>query len=133
MTVNEPTFNTLGKILAVAAVMEIATGFALVIAPALLIPALLGMEGSTAQALGRFVGIAMLSLGIACWPAQRYTQSASSAYWAMQIYNPLAALYLAYLGAVERTGGMLLWPVAGVHLVMTLLLIGARRSSPANP
>jgi hypothetical protein len=40
----------------------------------------------------------------------------------------LIALYLAYLGIAERMGGVLLWPAVGLHVVMSLLLVGARRT-----
>lgn len=128
MVTSEITLDTLGKVLVVAALSEIAAGSALMLAPALVVPALLGVEGSgMSVALGRFVGIALLALGIACWPARGRAQGASAAYWAMQIYNPLVALYLTYLSALERMGGPLLWPVVGLHVLMTLLLVGARR------
>jgi hypothetical protein len=40
----------------------------------------------------------------------------------MLTYNFLIALFLAYLGAVERVGGILLWPAAGLHAVVALML-----------
>ncbi|MGO4391328.1 hypothetical protein AB4Z46_08240 [Variovorax sp. M-6] len=122
-------FNSLGKVLAVASVIELATGIALLIVPALGASALLGVEGAVAAALVRFVGIALLTLGIACWPMRPHARGDSAAYWAMLIYNALIALYLAYLGIAERMGGVLLWPAVGLHVVMSLLLVGARRSS----
>ena len=39
----------------------------------------------------------------------------------MLAYNPLIALYLAYLGAVGLTG-VLLWPAIAEHCLVTLLL-----------
>jgi hypothetical protein len=130
MATNESALDTQGKVLALAAFSEIAAGSALMLAPALVVLALLGIEGSSMSvALGRFVGIALLALGIACGPAGR-TQGARAPYWAMQIYNPLVALYLGYLGAFEHMGGLLLWPVVGLHVVMTLLLVGAARRRP---
>ncbi|MDM0072149.1 hypothetical protein [Variovorax sp. J31P207] len=125
---SDSNFNTLGKVLAVASIAEVATGVALLIVPALGTLALLGVEGAIAEALARLVGIALLTLGIACWPVQRHARGDSAAYWAMQSYNALIALYLAYLGIGERLGGVLLWPAVGLHAVMSLLLVGARRT-----
>ena len=112
------------KILAFAAVAEGATGLALVIAPALVVRVLVGLDVSIdGELLGRCFGIALIALALACWPAV----SASGATRAMLAYNGLIALYLTYLGAVLHLYGLLLWPAAALHAVVALLLIGAMR------
>ncbi|MEJ8821597.1 hypothetical protein WKW80_06050 [Variovorax humicola] len=122
------SFDAPAKVLMLAALSEIAAGGALMIAPGMLVLVLLGIERSSmSEALGRFVGIALLALGIACWPARGRAQGASAAYRAMLIYNPLVALYLACLGAIAHVGGVLLWPVVALHVLITLLLVAVRR------
>jgi len=40
----------------------------------------------------------------------------------MLIYGAAAALYLAYLGFEGGLTGILLWPAAGLHIILTALL-----------
>ena len=62
-------YERLRKILAFAAVVEIATGLALIVDPALVIRLLVGAKAPIENApLGQFPGIAILALGVACWP-----------------------------------------------------------------
>ena len=117
------------KILAVTSVVEVGTGVALMVAPAFVVGLLLGVEvPGDLMALGRVAGVALLALGLACWPGGRGAANGSPAYRAMLIYNALIALYFAYLGAVAHQGGMLLWPAAVVHAAVAVLLIGTARS-----
>ncbi|MFZ1641403.1 MAG: hypothetical protein WAV07_08175 [Candidatus Contendobacter sp.] len=121
---NETNLNTLGKILAFAAVVEVGTGLVLMIDPAIVVTLLLGAEVSgVGMLLGRCFGIALLALGLACWPGQSRAESGAPAFWAMLTYNGLIALYLADLGTVGRLGGVLLWPGVALHAIVALLLI----------
>jgi Ca2+/Na+ antiporter len=122
--VSESSLNTLGKILAFAAVVEVGTGLALMIDPAIVATLLLGADVSGAGTLlGRFFGIALLALGLACWPSRQRAESSSPAFRAMLIYNVLIALYLAYLGTVGHLWGLLLWPGVALHAAVALLLV----------
>ena len=126
---SETNLNTLGKILAFAAVVEVGTGLVLMIDPAIVIRLLLGAEISpVGTLLGRCFGIALLSLGVACWPGRQSVESGSPAVRAMLIYNALIALYLAWLGTVGHLGGLLLWPGVALHAVVALLLVRACRA-----
>ena len=116
--------NTMGKVLAFAALAEAGTGLALMIIPAIVIRLLLGPEISGAL-VGRFFGIALLALGLACWPSWQPGESNLPAFRAMLVYNLLIAFYLAYLGTVGHMGGLLLWPVVALHAVVALLLVWA--------
>ena len=123
------SLNTLRKILAFAAVVEVGTGFVLMIAPALVVTLLLGAEVSaTGTLLGRCFGIALLALGLACWPSRQRAESGSPAFRAMLTYNTLIALYLAYLGTVGHFGGWLLWPGVALHAAVALLLVRTWRA-----
>ena len=120
---SETSRNTLRKILAFAAVVEFGTGFLLVIDPTIVVTLLLGAEVSGAGILlGRCFGIALLALGVACWPERQRVGSGAPAFRAILIYNVLIALYLAYLGTVGHLRGLLLWPGVVLHALVALLL-----------
>ena len=123
---SETSHNYLSKIFTFAAVVEIGTGLVLMIDPAIVIKLLLGIEGSNVGTiLGRFFGVALLSLGVACWPGRPEPTSGLQSFWAMLAYNALVALYLAYLGTVGHLGGSLLWPAVVLHAILALSLAWA--------
>ncbi len=141
---SETSLDALRRILAFASVVEAGTGLVLIVDPAIVVTLLLGAEVSGAGApLGRCFGIALLALGLACWPGRPRAETAWPAFRAMLTYNALIALYLAYLGTLGHLGGLLLWPGVVLHAVVALLLVwtwrdertkttqGAR-SSPAS-
>ena len=118
-----PPYGT-GRTLAFAAVLEAATGLVLIALPARVADLLLGAPLSGAgTALARCFGIALLALGLACWPGRARAESGSAALRAMLAYNVLIALCLADLGAVRHLGGVLLWPAVALHAVVALLLV----------
>ncbi len=101
--------------LAFAAVGEAVTGLALLIAPALVGQLLLGEPlAGVAIAVARVCGIALIALGIACWPGPPLH--------GMLTYSALVTLYLAYLGLASGSTGVLLWPAAILHAILTALL-----------
>jgi len=117
------------KLLFFAAIVEIATGLALLIDPRIVIALLVGgNEPPQAMPLGRVAGILMVALGVACWPRQSVGTQHSPAFQAMLIYNALIALYLAYLFTVGHLGGVLLWPAVALHGAVALLLIWTWRT-----
>jgi hypothetical protein len=114
------------KILAFAAAVEVGTSLALMVNPAIVVRLLLGTEISeVGTMLGRCFGIALLGLGLACWPNR---ESGSAAFRAMLIYNVLIALYLAWLGTIGHVEGWLLWPGVVLHAVVALLLVWTWRT-----
>jgi hypothetical protein len=57
------------QLLALTAIIEVATGPALIIAPSLVGRLLLGAEFTrVANPAARVTGIALLAFGVACWP-----------------------------------------------------------------
>jgi hypothetical protein len=103
------------KVLVFAAAAEAATGLALVLVPSLVGQLLLGQDfaGITVP-VARVAGIALIGLGIACWPGPPVV--------GMLTYSALVALYLAYLGVAGGSGGIFLWPAVALHLIITALL-----------
>lgn len=122
--------NRLDRVLAFAAAIEVGTGLVLQIVPAIVITLLLGGESSAVGTqIGRCFGIALIALGVSCWPRASGPEIRRPALHAMLVYNALIALYLAYLGALEHTSGLLLWPGVALHAVMALMLVRVERQS----
>jgi hypothetical protein len=115
------------KVLTVAAVVEVATGMALLIVPSLVGRLLFGAEFTgVANPAARVTGIALLALGVGCWPG-------STARCGMLTYGALVTLYLAYLGVIGEWVGPLLWPAVILHGILTVLLAQACfQSRPPN-
>jgi hypothetical protein len=104
--------------LALAAVGEAATGLALLIVPSLVGRLLLGEDlAGIAIPVARVAGIALVALGVACWPG-------STPRLGMLVYSAAVTLYLACLGLVG-VGGSLLWPAVVLHALLTVLLMRA--------
>jgi hypothetical protein len=98
-----------------AAVSEAVTGLALLIVPSLVGQLLLGEQFTgVAIPVARVAGIALIGLGLACWPGPPLV--------GMLTYNALVTPYLAYLGFAGGWTGALLWPVVALHLILTALL-----------
>ena len=114
----------MNKVLIFAAVSEAATGVALLIVPSLVGRILFG-EGlhGLSVAVARVAGIGLFSLGLACWPGKEPNRTASLA---MLTYNLLVAFYFFYLGLHGEWVGVLLWPAAVLHGILTILLAAAR-------
>jgi hypothetical protein len=109
--------------LALAALGEAATGLALLLVPALVARLLLGIDDLTGVALviARVAGIALIGLGLSCWPG-------STGLTGMLAYSGGVTLYLAVVGLGGTWVGVLLWPAVVLHAVMTGLLGWARCS-----
>ena len=96
-----------------AGIAEVATGLSLLIAPSLVVHLLLGDQlTGVAMPVARVAGIALMALGIACWPGPPLV--------GMLTYSALVTLYLAYLGFA--LSGIFLWPAVVLHAILTALL-----------
>ncbi len=121
------------KVLAFASVVEIATGLALLIDPRLVVTLLVGSATPVEEIpMGRLPGIAILALGLACWPNGQAAHSGSPAFRGMLVYNVLIAAFLVYLFAIGHLGGVLLWPGVVLHAVVASLLIWTGRRAQQN-
>jgi hypothetical protein len=70
--------------------------------------------------VARVAGIALIALGVACWPGPPLL--------GMLIYSAAVTLYLAYLGFAGGFTGILLWPAVVLHAILTALLARAASS-----
>jgi hypothetical protein len=109
--------------LVLAAVLEFATGAALLLVPSLVGQLLFG-AGLTGMAMtiARVAGIALIALGVACWPGTPRV--------GMVTYGAAVTLYLLYVGFVGDSAGVLLWPAVILHAILTALL--TRTLAPWN-
>ncbi len=106
------------RVLVLAAVSEAAIGLALLVVPSLVGWLLLGEElTGIAIPVARVAGIALIALGVACWPGPPRV--------GMLIYSAAVALYLAYVGFARGLTGILLWPAVVLHVILTVLLTRA--------
>jgi len=71
--------------------------------------------------VARVLGIALIALGVACWPGR-------TALCGMLVYNAAVMLYLSYIGFAGRFSGILLWPAVALHAILTALLTWASTS-----
>jgi hypothetical protein len=109
-----------------AAVAEAATGLGLLIVPSLVVQLLLGEQlTGVAIPVARVAGIALIGLGIACWPGPPLV--------GMLTYSALVTLFLAYLGLAGSLSGVLLWPVVILHAILIALLVRDFTQMPREP
>ena len=101
------------RALILAAVGEAGMGLALLIVPSLVGRLLLGEElTGIAIPVARVAGIALIALGVACWPGTPRV--------GMLIYSAAVTLYLAGLGLGGEWVGVLLWPAVALHAVLSV-------------
>ena len=70
--------------------------------------------GRVAVTVARVAGIALIALGVACWPGPPRV--------GMLTYSATVTLYLAYVGFAGGLTGILLWPAVVLHVILTALL-----------
>ena len=87
----------------------------MLIAPTLVGQLLLGEQlTGVAIPVARVAGVALVALGIACWPGPPLA--------GMLIYSVWVTLYFGYLGFAAGLAGVLLWPAVVLHLLLSILL-----------
>jgi len=102
--------------LAFAALGEAGLGLVLLANPTLVVQLLFGAEIAGAGIVtGRVAGIALISLGVACWPGR-------SALVGMLTWSALITAYVTWLAMRGEWVGPLLWPAVVLHAVLTLVL-----------
>ena len=112
--------------LILAAVVEAATGEALLVVPSLVGQLLFGAElTGVAIPIARVTGMALIALAVACWRG--------SPLLGMLTYSAAATLFLAYAGFAGGFAGPLLWPAVAAHVIMTALLAWACARKRVDP
>jgi|SRR5664279_1798979 len=117
-------------VLALAALAEAGTGVILVAYPPIVVRLLFGAEISGAGLImSRIAGIALIGLGVACWPGNSGVQQL----YGMLTYSTLAMLYLIRIGIRGMPEGPLLWPAVVAHALLSAFLVRARFKSEKMP
>lgn len=110
------------KLLTLVAAIEAVTGLALIFAPAFVVKLLFAADiAGIAIVTSQFAGLALMSLGVACWPCG----AALSALRGTLTYSSLATVGLFYVAVGGKGNGPLLWPAVVLHAAVTLLLTWA--------
>ena len=119
--------NAMKSPLSITAVVEAATGLALLLSPSLPVLLLLGasLDAPAALTVARVAGAALLALGVACWLARNDEQSraARGLVPAMLLYNVATVLLLASAGIGSELRGVGLWPAVVLHAALAIWCI----------
>jgi hypothetical protein len=110
------------KLTALAAAFEAAVGVLLIVNPSMVVWLLLGADlAAVGHLVGRLAGIALLALGLACWPGHQPVSRNSAAVRGLLAYNALAAVLFFYVGVRGEFVGLLLWPAVAIHALLAIL------------
>ena len=113
----------MNKLLLAASLGEAAFGIFIFVLPSLGFSLLFGGEpAASAIIMIRVAGIALVGLGIACYPP-----GTRRGLYGMLAYGVLVAIYLAVVG-INGSVGVLLWPAVALHAALSVSLIVAARA-----
>jgi hypothetical protein len=119
----------------VTALLESATGVALLLSPPLVAVVLLGasLDAPAALVVGRMAGAALVSLGVACWLARNDGQhrAGRGLIAALLLYNGAAVAVLANAGGSGLVG-VFIWPTVALHSALAVWCVACLRSGPAS-
>ena len=118
------------SLLTASAAIETGAGLALMSFPKTAMRLLLGVEPRRSGVVAsRAVGLALLSLGLACLPRRRgrHRLASERAVGALLGYNALAAGCLSLVRASGRYRGIALMPAIVLHAAFTGLFAGRAR------
>jgi len=114
-------------LLLAGALGEAAFGVFVFVVPGLALALLFGSEAAaSALIMTRVAGIALVGLGIACYP-----RGPRQGLYGLLTYSVLVMLYLIVVG-IGGAAGVLLWPAVVVHGLLSALLIVAARAPAAQ-
>ena len=115
------------KLLAAASLGEALFGIFVFMAPEFSVYLLFRRHPAPdALIFARVAGIALLGLGVACYPA-----GSRQGLYGLLAYSLLVMLYLIVVG-IGGAAGVLLWPAVAVHALLSALLIILARAAAAR-
>ena len=113
---------TVKALLTVKASVEILAGLAIALFPSKAVWFLFGapLEAPSGLLLGRVAGVALLTLGIACWYALQDGQSRSVAglIAALLFYDAAVVAVFLFARFLIGTAGIALWPAMVLHSIL---------------
>jgi hypothetical protein len=110
---------TLTGLLMFAAVLEGFAGTVLILAPGVVIALLFGAQpDASSSMIGRLAGVALLSLGVACWSARadEAGTARSGTVRGITLYNAGAGLLLLDVAMSWSRAGVVTWIAGILHL-----------------
>jgi len=120
------------SLLMVTAVLEAGTGLALMTIPSVVSTMLLGatLDPPVALVVARIAGVALVSLGVACWLARTEAQGRAGRglIAAMLIYNAVVAAVLVLAGL----HGIGFWPVVLLHVILAVWCSACLRTKQSS-
>ena len=112
------------KLLIVTAIIELTTGLILVSFPSVIASLLFGSSLETLSSLivARVAGVALISLGAACWLGRNEKQgkAVKGLVTAMTVYNIGVIAVFIFAAINWELSGIRLWPVVVVHMAMAV-------------
>ena len=115
------------KLLITTALLESATGLGLVATPGLLATLLLGggLDTPAALTVARVAGVALISIGLACWLARGdgASRAARALVTALLVYNVGAGALFAHAAMTLQPPGLGVWGVVVIHALMAFWCI----------
>ena len=115
-------FPNVKTLLTAIAVLEAATGVALIVAPALTVALLTGaaLGAPGGVIVVRVAGAALLALSLACWLARNDdgSRAARGVVAGMLLYNGIAVAVLVYAALGLKLAAIGLWPAVVVHVAL---------------
>ena len=110
-------------IVGAAAWLEIIVGALFLTVPEVVCLLLFGARPeAVGMPLGRFAGVALLALGIACLPS-RDAASPRNAVLGLFAFNGGVAILFAWVGITSALHGLLLWPAVILHTIIAGALL----------
>lgn len=123
-------------LLTITAALEAATGVALASAPSVVVVVLLGapLDSPAGLLIGRVLGAALFSLGLACWLARDDAQgrTAAGVIAAMLLYNVAVVSLLVYARIGLLMSGIGLVPAVTVHSALAVWCVACIRIARRN-
>ena len=118
------------SLLTVTALLETATGLALLVAPSVIVELLLGAGLSSPQSLvlGRIAGAALVSIGVACWLARKEEAVVRGLVTGLLIYNVAVPVLLIYAAIAVGMRGIALLPASFLHVALAFWCLLCLRS-----
>ena len=112
-----------GLVVGAAAWLEIVVGALFLTVPDVLCLLLFGARpDAIGIPLGRFAGIALVALGLACLPS-RDAGSRRNVVVGLFAFNAAVAILFAYVGFASALHGLLLWPAVILHTIIAAALL----------
>jgi hypothetical protein len=118
-------------LLIVSALIELAAGIALLIAPSAVTHLLVGvgLDSPESRLVARIAGAALLAIGLTCW-AERGSEGArerTGLVAGLAAYNAAVVILFVWAGGVGKMHGLGLWPAIVLHaMLFTWCFVGLR-------